>query len=107
MTEKTEGVTHADIDELAGWITLRRSLTAEISDLEEKRDAVDERIKAALGDAEEGRVGGIPVVRWTRTVSRRLDHALLKSRVAADLLASCYTEQPGRRFIIVAPKEEK
>ena len=100
-------MTHADIDELAGWITLRRSLSAEISDLEEKRDAVDERIKAALGDAEEGRIGGVAVVRWTRTVSRRLDHALLKSRVAASLLDSCYTEQPGRRFTLLAPKEEQ
>ncbi|MGH3503176.1 MAG: hypothetical protein ACRDQA_20115 [Nocardioidaceae bacterium] len=98
-------MSHVDLDGIASWVTLHRQLTEQINDLDEKRKAVGERIKTALGDAEEGHIDDVPVVRWSHVTSRRLDQKLLKSKVATEVLAGCYLEHTFRRFTILGSKD--
>ncbi len=81
MTEKKDQApAPVDLDDIAGWIQADRDLTAQINqaeaqiaalraqlqldELAQARGKVREQIQERLGDAHEGRVGGVPVVRW-------------------------------------------
>lgn len=78
---------YVDLDDLAGWIEADRQLSAQIdllaaqkAPLEEARNAVRTKIQDRIGDAQEARVGGVPVIRWAfHKAGTYLDQKTLKA----------------------------
>jgi hypothetical protein len=86
----------------AAWVEAAKAATAEIARWAEIRDRAYERIKDAMGDSPEARIGGRPAVSWAWSKpARYLDAKAL----AADLpdIAAKYTayRQPARPFKIL------
>lgn len=98
MTGHSTGV---ELDAIKGWVEALRKLQHDKRDIEEQIAAARAKIEDALGEADTGTVGGVPVVRWTHVTSRRFDQTLAKAKLPADLLAACYTETTSRRFTLV------
>jgi len=90
-----------ELGDVARWVDVLKKATAAKREAEERIEIARGHIEAALGDAETGLVDGWPVVRWTRITSRRFDQTLAKTKIPADVLASCYTDSISRRFSIV------
>lgn len=65
----------------------------------ETKQRAREHLEAALGDAEEGRVGDDVIVRWTFVPATRLDQAKLKEQ-APELAAACMVTSVTRRFTV-------
>jgi putative phage-type endonuclease len=76
-----------------------RSLSAEATAVEKRRDAVKARLQELLGDAEEGILPGTdaPVVTWRNVNQRRLDADALR-RSEPELYARYLREMQMRRF---------
>ncbi len=77
----------------------------EIKRFERAAATVEELIKRELGEHEYATVDGEPVVRWAHVKSRRLDMDALRESVDPAILASCYVQKEGRRFIVLAKKD--
>jgi hypothetical protein len=96
-----------DLDPVLGaWITYARRKTEEIARLTSERDRAYEVIKAALGDAPEGRLAGRPVVRWAWS---RPSTYIDKRALERDLpdVAARYTREKAaaRPFRLLDPDE--
>lgn len=98
---------HVDLtDDLAGWLEVLRQVKAKRAELDEVETAAREKIQAALGDTEEGRLDGRPVVRWAHTApARRFDPK--KFRAEHPRLYDLYVTvgQPSRRFTLIDPAD--
>ena len=105
--ETVPGATVAFDDEYAETVAALRRVRGDIRTLEEDRDLLENRIKAALGTAESGTVDGRVVVTWKAQHSRRIDLDLLRERYPTEA-ASCETITDSRRFLIKGlPKSAK
>lgn len=68
------------LDKLAAEIEALRRLEAQAKRLQDKKAPLVAAIKEAMGDATQGLVGGVPVVRWSTTVRRTLDSAMIREK---------------------------
>lgn len=92
---------HVDLDpSTAAWLSAARAATAEIARLSEIRDRAIQHVKDTLGDAEEARVDGKPVVTWAWSKpGQRLDRKKLEGDYGADVIAAYLVDnQPSRPF---------
>ncbi|MGE5694987.1 MAG: hypothetical protein ACM4D3_07040 [Candidatus Sericytochromatia bacterium] len=90
-----------DLDsDAAAWVAAYRRVVADIHRLEEVRDRIGELLRAAVGEAEEACVDGTVAVRHTHYDARQLSQKLLRERVPAEVLDSCYEVVPRRRFTV-------
>lgn len=104
MTEVKPKV-HADIDQLGPWLEAARMAKEEMTKWKEVYDRARGHIEEALGDAEEGRVGGAPVVSWSwSNPATYLDDKAL--RADHPDLAEQYskTKKPARSFKLLEKK---
>jgi predicted phage-related endonuclease len=65
----------------------------------ETKEIARKHLEAALGDAEEGKVGNDVVVRYSWVKSSRLDQKKLKEQ-APELVESCMVTSVSRRFTV-------
>jgi hypothetical protein len=89
-----------DIDEVAGWIDVLRTAQGEKAKAEDVIAQARAKIEEALGEAEVGNVGGVPVVRWTFVRSERFDQKKAKA-ILGDAAAECMVASESRRFTLV------
>jgi predicted phage-related endonuclease len=90
--------------EARNWIDAIRALETQIRALEDAKAKAREQVEHLLGDAEEGTIGGEPVVRWawSKPVARvdvkalRADYPDIAEKVTV-------TGQPTRSFRLVDP----
>ena len=66
----------------------------------ERKEAAANRLKALLGDAEIGRIGGVPRVRWSVVQQTRLDTGALKQAYPA-VYQECSRTSTYRRFCVL------
>lgn len=71
--------TSVDLGELRDRIAERDELKARIKDMETRVDLIDNEVRAALEDAEEGRVDGARAVTYKAQVARRVDTTRLRA----------------------------
>lgn len=81
----------------------RQLLKASQEALDEKINEIDNIIKSKLGDNEAGTVDKY-LVKWTNTISHKLDSKLLKSQYP-DIYQECLKESSSRRFSVKEIKE--
>lgn len=81
-----------------------RSVTAELAKWQNAAQAIRELIEESMGDAEYATVNNEPVIRWSHTKRRRLDLDKLRGAVDPAVLAECYVEDVGRRFLPLKTK---
>lgn len=106
-----------DLDQLAdpaplAWYTAIEDWDAEIAALEdqivplkEKRERASEIIQAAMGDAEEARIKGRPVVTWkTSKPAQRLDRKALEAAYGADVIAGFLVDNKAARPFKILPR---
>jgi hypothetical protein len=106
-----------DLDQLAdpaplAWYTAIEGWDAEIAALEdqivplkEKRERASEIIQAAMGDAEEARIKGRPVVTWkTSKPAQRLDRKALEAAYGADVIAGFLVDNKAARPFKILPR---
>jgi hypothetical protein len=97
--------THVDLpSDLAGWIDILRQVKAKRAELDTVEAQAREKIQDALADAEEGRLDGRPVVRWTHTAApRRFDKTRFQKEHPRLYDLYVTTGEPGRRFTLITP----
>jgi putative phage-type endonuclease len=92
--ESQEGTAvEVDSDVVSDW----RQTKAELALLEMRKDALENRIRQSLEDAETGLVDGVPVVSYKTSVTRRLDQKALKA--AEPEVAEKYTTVSSQRTL--------
>jgi predicted phage-related endonuclease len=94
-------MTAKPIDELATYIDLMRAAQRDKAKAEEVIARCRDLIEEALGDNDEGTIGGEVAVTWRTVTARRLDQQKVKTVMPADLLNQCWTETTSRRFQLV------
>lgn len=104
MEEKDRAKVELALD-MKGWIELLRLSQADIKLLEEKVATAKEKIQEALGDNEIGTIDGVPVVRWTKVTSTRLDMKKAKEVLDPKILAFLSSDSVSRRFTLVENDE--
>lgn len=77
----------------------------EIKRLTDTASTLKDLIKKSLGDSEFATVDGQPRIRWAHVKTRRLDMEELRTRIDPAVLAECYVEDIGRRFILLSVKK--
>ena len=88
-----------ELDSIEAVVTRRQRLKREIAAAEEEVKVLDERIKAAWGDAEEATIGGQPAGTWREVTSTRLDQSTVKEYLAdRGILEEFYTKSTSRVF---------
>ncbi|XVV06313.1 hypothetical protein ACQPW3_13355 [Actinosynnema sp. CA-248983] len=87
----------AALDGLAAELVLLRQIEDQRSKLSELRTRLQDRIKTAMGAAEVGTVGGVPVVSHRSVLSIVLDQSDLKARYP-EVAEDCLTITEARRF---------
>jgi predicted phage-related endonuclease len=87
--------------DVAGWLELYKKTQADIKALEEKASTAKEKIQEALGDNEIGTLDGLPVVRWTKVTSTRLDMKKAREVLDPKILQFLSSECTSRRFTLV------
>lgn len=95
--EATEGV--IDIDQLAPVIEELGGIKAAIKELEGSKDALENRIKAYLGNHTIGTIGGKPAATWKASTSSRIDTKALEAE-HPEIAAKFRVESETRRFLI-------
>lgn len=83
-------------DEAEQLIEERDSLKATIAGYEDELAAIENKLKAMLGEAEAGRIGD-KLVTWKTVTSRRVDAKRLR-KLHPDIYQECSTESSYRRF---------
>jgi predicted phage-related endonuclease len=68
------------LDALAADIEALRRLETQLKRLNDKKAPLVAAIKERMGDATQGLVGGVPVVRWSTTVRRTLDSKMIREK---------------------------
>ncbi len=91
----------AELDDVAGWVQLLRSATADKERAEQHIATARRHIEEALGDAEIGYLDGQPVVRWSYVTAKRFDTKLARELLNPSQLIACTADQQTRRFVIV------
>lgn len=92
----------ADLTDIGPWIAERRCIQAQIDGLITTRDALDERIKNRMGEAETALVGGTPVIRWAYTrPAPYLDKKALEKDHPEIAAAYTRTKRPARRYVFL------
>lgn len=125
MTDKTEEApapAPVDLDDIAGWVDADRKLSAQITAAEEKlevlrlelgldglheaRDKVRERIKEAMGDAHEARIGGRPVITFKpRKASTYLDQKSFRENEPELWAKYQKPKKPVRPYVLLAVED--
>jgi hypothetical protein len=95
-------VNDTDIDPIAGWVDIYKAGLKEKARIDEGLAIARAKIEEALGDAEVGRIGGQPVVKWTHVTTSRFDQGKAKAMLDDQQLAACTVETASRRFTIVS-----
>lgn len=85
------------LDAVAAELVLLRQVEEQRAKLAELRTRLQDRIKAAMGTAEVGTLGGVPVVSHKSVLSIVLDQSDLKARYP-DVAEDCLTITEARRF---------
>jgi hypothetical protein len=91
----------AELDDVAGWVQLLRSASADKARAEAHIATARRHIEEALGDAEIGFLEGEAVVRWTYVTGKRFDAKLARELLNPSQLIACTAEQKSRRFTLV------
>lgn len=97
---------HTELDPAtAAWLHAARAANAEIARLTEVRDVAISRVKDALGDHTEARVGGHPVATWAWSKpGQRLDRKKLEGDYGKDVIDAYLVDNtPARPFRILEP----
>lgn len=84
-------------------LTKRQRLKERLEALDKEINAIDNTIKAKLGEAESGRAKGF-LVKWPSVTANRVDSKLLKSDYP-DVYQACLKESVSRRFSVKEIKE--
>lgn len=93
-----------DLTDIGPWIVERRRIQAQIDGLITARDALDERIKNRMGDAETALVGGRPAIRWAYTKpAPYVDRKALEKDHPEIAAAYTKTKRPSRRYVVLKP----
>jgi putative phage-type endonuclease len=95
--EATEGV--IDMDQLAPIVQELGGIKAAIKDLEGSKDALENRIKAYLGNYTVGTIDGKPAATWKSSTSSRIDTKALEAE-HPEIAAKFRVESETRRFLI-------
>lgn len=100
-------MTHVDLPaDLSGWIEILRKVKAKRAELDLVEAQAREKIQAALGDEEEGRLGGRPVVRWTHTAPpKRFDGQRFRKEHPRLYDLYVVAGEPGRRFTLITDND--
>lgn len=85
------------LDRLADQIAALRKLDAQKAKIDAKRAPLIAAVKEAMGEATQGLVGGVPVVRWSTTVRRSVSAKLVREK-APDIAALCEVLTEVRTF---------
>jgi hypothetical protein len=90
---------------IEGWDAEIAALEDQIVPLKEKRERASEIIQAAMGDAEEARIKGRPVVTWkTSKPAQRLDRKALEAAYGADVIAGFLVDNKAARPFKILPR---
>lgn len=81
-----------------------RQAREQIATWTEIADQARARLEQQLGERQTGTVDGLPVIRWARVKSTRLDQTLVKS-LHPGVHAECQTTSESRRFTVVSANE--
>lgn len=90
-----------EIDALSNWIMLLKGLRADRAEIDAQIEVAENHIKDALGDAEVGTVGGVPIIRWSYVTSNRFDQKAAKELLTPEQIEACTKPSESRRFTIV------
>lgn len=99
---------HVDITDEATLVAALRITRAQIAEQREIEKAIEDKIKALLGDATEARIGGAPVAtyRWTKP-RESLDVKEFRKEYP-DLAREFTKITPGsRRFVLLDPADKE
>ena len=100
--EAQEGASvEVDADVVSEW----RTLKAELALLEMRKDALENRIRAELEDAEFGCVDGVPVVSYKTSFPKRLDTKALREAHPALVEEFTSNKQPQRTLRMLQRKK--
>lgn len=100
--EAQEGTTtELDADVVSEW----RACKAELALLEMRKDALENRIRQSLEDAEVGLVDGVPVVSYKTTWPKRLDKKALEQAHPALVAEFTSNKQPQRTLRMLNRKK--
>ncbi|AFN37749.1 hypothetical protein FGG44_gp58 [Mycobacterium phage MacnCheese] len=90
----------ADLSALKGHVDLMRHARTEKAKWADVEKQAKAAIEEALGDADEGEIGGQVVVRRKEIKSNKLDQSLLKS-LHPDVVAECTSSSVSYRMDLV------
>lgn len=102
--EATEGI--IDMDQLAPIVEELGGVKAAIKELEKHEEALENRIKAYLGNYTIGTIDGKPAATWKSSKSRRIDTKALKEE-APETAEQFTIETESRRFLITKAFSKK
>lgn len=92
--------THVDLDDdTAHWLSALIEARKQLHEWEQVVERATERVKTALGEAEEGHVDGHVAVRWTYVDSSRIDIKKLEAE-HPDIAEAFRIPTTTRRFTI-------
>ncbi|WP_116248189.1 hypothetical protein [Nocardiopsis sp. FIRDI 009] len=93
-----------DITSQATLVAALRLVRAQIAEQKEMERAIEDKLKALLGEATEARIGGEPVVyyRWTKP-RRQVDVRALREEHPDLVKEYTRTTAPSRRFVLLDP----
>lgn len=94
-------MTAQSLDDIQGWVTILRQYTLERDKAQATIDLARTKIEEALGDADTGEIGGVPVVKWTHVTSNRFDGKKAKALLTPDQVDECMTAIESRRFVLL------
>jgi cytochrome c-type biogenesis protein CcmH/NrfG len=94
-------MTAKPIDELATYLDLMRAAQADKARAQAVIARCRDLIEEALGDNDEGTIGGEVAVTWRTVTSRRLNQTAIKTLIAPELLEPCWTETTTRQFRVI------
>ncbi|MBO0816567.1 MAG: hypothetical protein J2P30_15675, partial [Actinobacteria bacterium] len=89
----------ADLDDMADKLAELRDVAAQQAALKARRAELSNAVKAALGAAEEGTVGGQLAVTWRESRPRRVNVERMREDHPA--LVEQYTEQGSQRTLLI------
>lgn len=94
--------TYVEID--VSLVDAFRTASAELAKMKDTVEAIRNIIEAHMGDAEYACVDGEPVIRWSYVKRHTLDMDKLRGAVDPAVLAECYVDSVGRRFVALKTK---
>lgn len=88
-----------DLDEVAAaWYKHLRDIDAQAADLKAKRERAVEHLQAAMGDAHEARIGGLPAITWRPSKpGKQLDRKALEAAYGKEVIAGFEVDKKAAR----------